>query len=59
MEKGRWKGQNPAVDLCYSTVTRAPMNFSVEQERLKLILGINKMLQRMNWYPMISHKLVL
>lgn len=59
MEKGHWKGQNPAVDLWYSSVTRAPMDFSVEQERLKLILGINKMLQRMNWYPMISHQWLL
>lgn len=59
MKKGHRKGQNPAVDLCYSTVTRAHMDFSVEQERLKLILGINKMLQRMNWYPMISHQLLL
>lgn len=59
MEKGHWKGQNPAVDLCYSTVTRAPMDFSVVQGRLKLILGINKMLQRTNWYPMISHQLLL
>lgn len=59
MEKGCWKGQNPAVDLCYSTVTRAPMDFSVEQERLKLILGINKMLQRTKWYPMISHQVLL
>lgn len=59
MEKGHWEGQNPAVDLCYSTVTRAPMYFSAEQERLKFILGINKMLQRTNWYCMISHQLLL
>lgn len=59
MEKGHWKGQNPAVDLCYSTVRRAPMDFRVEQERLKLILGINKMLQWTNWYHMISHQLLL
>lgn len=59
MEKVHRAGQNPAVDLCYSIVTTAPLSFSVEQERLKLILGINEMLQRTNGYNMISQQLVL
>lgn len=59
MEKGHWEGQDPAVDLCYSTVRRAPVDFRVEQGRLQLILGINKMLQRTNWYHRISHQLLL
>lgn len=59
MEKVHGKGQNPAVDLCYNIVTTAPIGFSEERERLKLILGINKMLQRTNRYRVISQQLAL
>lgn len=58
MEKGRWKGQKGRILLRIS-VTVLSQKHLVEQERLKLILGINKMLQRTNWYPMISHQLLL
>lgn len=59
MEEVQGKGQNPAADLCYSLVTTAPLGFSAERERLKLILGINKVLQRTNRYRVIPQQLVL